>query len=180
MRATQPPLVARAFCFSANRTPLEAATSIGARIGRPCDLFDWTRAIFLAERLRLQPWSDDYGVPAPSGVLQQVSTCFARYSAGAPPVDHRRASDSRSSGRPFRPKGGGMPWATLFAGLVATLEMQRPTSIADLGHAVAQDGRDSPIPPDVAAISGIGAVVPPRFVLLPATQGAPCPYRSGS
>ncbi len=40
LRATQPPLVTRAFCFSANRTPLEAATAIGARFGYLCDLFD--------------------------------------------------------------------------------------------------------------------------------------------
>ena len=40
MRATQPPLVACAFCFSASRTPLEAATPIGARFDCARDLFD--------------------------------------------------------------------------------------------------------------------------------------------
>ena len=64
-----------------------------------------------------------------------------------------------------------MLWAVLVAGLVRTLDVQRTAPIADLGHAVPQDGRDGSIPPDVAALAGVDTVVAPRLVRLPATHG---------
>ena len=64
-----------------------------------------------------------------------------------------------------------MLWAVLFAGLVRTLDVQRTAPIADLGHAVPQDGRDGTIAPDVAASAGVDTVVAPRLVRLPATHG---------
>ena len=73
-----------------------------------------------------------------------------------------------------------MPWAVLFAGVVPTLEMQRTAPIADLGHAVTQDGRDGPVSPDVAALAGIGTVVRSRLVPHPVKHGDPVPFRSAS
>lgn len=66
-----------------------------------------------------------------------------------------------------------MPWAVLFAGLVPALEVQRTAAIADLGHAVPQDGRDGSVSPDMAALAGIGTVVRSRLVPHPVKHGDP-------
>ena len=74
-----------------------------------------------------------------------------------------------------------MLWAVPFAALVRTLDVQRTAPIADLGHAIPQDGRDGPIPPDVAALAGVDTVVAARLVRLPAAHdGCRAPCRSGA